>query len=112
VLISTITFAQIRVMSHNMLNFPDGNISGRVDTLENIIDYFQPHLLMIQELQNESGLIDVTDMMDNLGYGDFENAPFVVQQSDPGNPYKLQQGIVFDRNVMRLHSQDQIITSE
>lgn len=94
-----------------MLNFPDGNIAGRVDTLENIINYFQPHLLMIQELQNEVGLTDITDMMDNLGYGDFENAPFVVQQSDPGNPYKLQQAIVFDRNVMRLHSQDQIITS-
>jgi exonuclease III len=98
-------------MSYNILNFPNGNISGRVDTLENIVDYYQPHLLMVQELQTESGLTDITDMMDNLGYGDFENSPFVAQQSDPGNPYKLQQAIVFDRNTMRLHSQDQIITS-
>jgi endonuclease/exonuclease/phosphatase family metal-dependent hydrolase len=98
-------------MSYNILNFPNGNISGRVDTLENIVDYYQPHLLMVQELQNEAGLTDITDMMDNLGYGDFENAPFVAQQSAPGNPYKLQQAIIFDRNTMRLHSQDQIITS-
>lgn len=98
-------------MSYNILNFPNGNISGRVDTLENVVDYYQPHLLMVQELQNESGLTDITDMMDNLGYGDFENSPFVAQQSDPGNPFKLQQAIVFDRNTMRLHSQDQIITS-
>ena len=111
VLICSIGFAQIRVMSYNILNFPDGNIAGRVDTLENIIEYYQPHLLMVQELQSENGLTDITDMMDNLGYGDFENAPFVSQQSDPGNPYKLQQAIVFDRNVMRFHSQEQIITS-
>jgi hypothetical protein len=49
-------------MSYNILNFPDGNIAGRVDTLENIIEYYQPHLLMVQELQSENGLTDITDI--------------------------------------------------
>jgi endonuclease/exonuclease/phosphatase family metal-dependent hydrolase len=109
-MISVPSAAQLRMMSYNLLNFPDGNIAGRVDTLANIVDYYQPRVLAIQELQNEEGLIQISTMMNALGYGNFTYAPFVAMQSDPGNPYKLQQGLLFDTDLLTLKSQSQIVT--
>ncbi|MFZ4784926.1 MAG: endonuclease/exonuclease/phosphatase family protein [Flavobacteriales bacterium] len=109
-IVSVPSTAQMRMMSYNLLNFPDGNIAGRVDTLANIINYYQPRVLAIQELQNEAGLVQISTMMNSLGYGNFTHAPFVAMQSDPGNPYKLQQGLLYDTDMLTLKSQSQIIT--
>lgn len=97
-------------MSYNMLNFPTGNIQGRVDTLEKIVDYARPHLLMIQELKSAQGLASVTDMMNSLDYGDFQHSEFIEQQS-PGSPGNLlQQAIVFDTEKLRLKSESVVLT--
>jgi endonuclease/exonuclease/phosphatase family metal-dependent hydrolase len=102
--------AQLRVLSYNLLNFPTGNLAGRLDTLANIIDYTRPHLLMIQELKTAEGLDDITDMMNDLGYGDFTHPGFVPQQS-PGSPLNLlQQSIVYDAEVLRLKSSSVVLT--
>jgi exonuclease III len=105
------TNAQIKVMSYNLLNFPTGNFIGRVDTLRPIIDFYKPQLFLIQELKTEDGLIEIADMMNDLGYGTFTNAPFIAQQSDPNNPYFLQQALVYDTDIFTLAFQDEIITS-
>jgi exonuclease III len=102
--------SQVRLMSYNMLNFPTGNLPGRVDTLQKIVDYYRPHLLMIQELKTAEGLADVADMMNTLSYGDFEHSTFVPQQSDAGSPYPLQQALVYDQSIFTLKSQSEIIT--
>ena len=72
---------EIRMMSYNLLNFPTGNLEGRVDTLNNILDYYRPHLFMIQELKTAQGLSDVTDRLNDLGYGSFDHGTFVPQVS-------------------------------
>ncbi len=102
--------AQIRLMSYNMLNFPTGNLQGRVDTLENIVSYTRPHLLMIQELKTAEGLAEVTDMMDDIGYGNFASSTFLSQQSAPGTSNPLQQAIVYDLNVFRMKSESYVLT--
>lgn len=102
--------AQIKVMSYNLLNFPTGNFQGRVDTLRPIIDFYKPQLFLIQELKTEDGLIEIADMMNDLDYGTFTNAPFVAQQSDPNNPYFLQQALVYDSEMFTLAFQDEVIT--
>ncbi len=101
----------LRVMSYNLLNFPLGEIVNRLDTLEKIVNYVQPDLLMIQELKTEQGLLDITAMMDSLGYGDFANSAFVPMQSDPGNLYELQQAIIYNQDRFTLKSQYEIITA-
>jgi exonuclease III len=98
-------------MCYNLLNFPTGNLQGRVDTLQNIIDYARPHLLMIQELKTEQGLADITDMMNDIGYGDFAHSDFIPQQS-PGSPGNLlQQAIVYDTEIFRMKSEGVVLTN-
>ncbi len=98
-------------MSYNLLNFPTGNLDGRVDTLYNILDYHRPHLLMIQELKTSQGLSDVTDRMNDLGYGTFEHGTFVPQvSSGGGGDFPLQQNIVFDTEIFQLKSESYILT--
>jgi hypothetical protein len=108
--LTSVSCAQIRLMSYNMLNFPTGNLQGRVDTLENIVSYTRPHLLMIQELKTAEGLAELTDMMDDIGYGNFASSTFLPQQSAPGTTNPLQQAIVFDLNVFRMKSESYILT--
>ncbi len=103
--------SQIRLLSYNILNFPTGNIQGRTDTLKKIVEYSRPHLLMLQELKTEEGLADITDMMNDLDYGDFAHANFVPQQS-PGSPGNLlQQSIVYDTEVFRMRSEGVVLTN-
>jgi endonuclease/exonuclease/phosphatase family metal-dependent hydrolase len=98
-------------MCYNVLNFPTGNLQGRADTLANIIDYARPHLLMLQELKTAQGLADITEMMNDIGYGDFAHSTFVPQQS-PGSPGNLlQQAIVYDTEVLRMRSEGIVATN-
>jgi exonuclease III len=102
---------EIRLMSYNLLNFPTGNLEGRVDTLANILDYYRPHLLMIQELKTAQGLSDVTDELNDLGYGSFDHGTFIPQvSSGGGGDFPLQQNLVFDTNILRLKSEGFITT--
>lgn len=104
------SYSQIKVLSYNLLNFPTGNLQGRVDTLRNIIDYTRPNLLMVQELETAEGLQSITDMMNEIGYGDFAHPEFIPQQS-PGSPSnQLQQSIVFDTEIFRLKSDGVVLT--
>jgi exonuclease III len=98
-------------MSYNLLNFPTGNLEGRVDTLNNILDYYRPHLLMIQELKTAQGLSDVTDRINDLGYGSFDHGTFIPQVSGGGGgDFPLQQNVIFDTNILHLKSEDFITT--
>lgn len=102
--------AQIKLVCYNLLNFPTGNLQGRADTLRNIMDYARPHLLMIQELKTAEGLQEITDVMNEIGYGDFAHPEFIPQQS-PGSPLNLlQQSIVYDTEIFRLKSAAVVLT--
>jgi len=110
VIASITTQAQIKLLCYNLLNFPTGNLQGRADTLKNIIDYTRPHLLMIQELKTAEGLQEITDVMNEIGYGDFSHPEFIPQQS-PGSPLNLlQQSIVYDTEIFRLKSAGVVLT--
>ncbi|MDZ4822687.1 MAG: T9SS type A sorting domain-containing protein [Flavobacteriales bacterium] len=103
--------AHLRLMSYNLLNFPTSNITTRIDTLEKIVDYYKPHLFLIQELENESGLLSITDMMNTLGYGNFASGTFVPQQSnDGGGDNPLQHAIVYDMNSLVLVNESVVLT--
>lgn len=95
----------LRVMSYNLLNFPDGLMPNRIDTLAIILDYYRPDLLMIQELRNGTALEAIEDKLDNFGYGNFSTSEFVAGPNDP-----LNQAIVFNQNKLRLKEQIEIPT--
>jgi exonuclease III len=97
-------------MCYNVLNYPTGNIAGRVDTLSNIIDYYRPDLLMLQELKTEQGLIDTKNMMNEVGYANFEAAPYIPQQSNPFSDFPLQQSIIYNSEIFGLAEDSFILT--
>lgn len=113
IVVSSITMSaqtNIKLMCYNVLNYPTGNIAGRVDTLRNIIDYYRPDLLMLQELKTEQGLIDTRNMMNEIGYASFDNAPYVPQQSNPFSDFPLQQSIIYNTEIFGLAEDNLILT--
>ncbi len=102
--------SNFRVMSYNLLNFPQGQMPSRIDTLEIILDAYRPDLFMIQELKSEAGLNQIEDALDNLGYANFAAAEFISQQSTPGTPNPLQQSLLFNQSKFGLKDQGYVIT--
>jgi hypothetical protein len=100
----------IRVMSYNLLNFPSPNPPGRVDTLAKILSYYQPNLFIVQELRSESGLFQINQKINSLGYGSFSYAPYMPLMSDPFASQAQVQALIYDRDLFSLKSQFPILT--
>lgn len=104
----------VRVMVYNLLNYPDGSnscsnntiISGRQDTLKKIIDYIQPDVLMVCELQHGPGGISILNSALNTdGKSNYAMAPFIPNNSGASNLnngfyYNVDQ---FSMNENTLH---------
>ncbi|MFZ6052013.1 endonuclease/exonuclease/phosphatase family protein [Halocola ammonii] len=112
VLSSSISLAQtdIKVMSYNLLNFPQGDMPNRVDTLKKIVDYYEPDLLLVQELKAESGLDQATLACNEMLDANYLQGEFLPQQSNPGTSWPLQQNLVYNSEMFTLKSQDFIQT--
>ncbi len=105
-------FAQddIKIMSYNILNYPTGgNIVNRIDTFSKILDYYEPDLLLLQELKSEQGLDDIEQELNNL-FGNYRAGTYVAQVSNPSNSWRLQQNIVYNESVFKLVG-EQVITT-
>ncbi len=99
----------IKVMSYNILTFPEEGGIDRTDTLGKIIRYYEPDLFFIQELKSEQGFLDIladfNDWKDN-----YDGGTYVDQISNPSNSWRLQQNIIFNKNLFSLIEEEVIVT--
>ena len=113
VLCSLLSTAQttLRVMDYNLLNFPEPNPPGKVDTLAKILAYHPVDLLICEEIRTEIGANMVLDQALNVdGETRFSMAEWEPMHSDPGADYFLQQIIYYDHNKLTLKEQGYLIT--
>ncbi|MGB0368580.1 MAG: T9SS type A sorting domain-containing protein [Flavobacteriales bacterium] len=111
VLAQGVSAQQITLMSYNVLNFPEGNIPGREDTLRTIIDVVQPDLFLIQELESDSGLqLILNESFANLS-ANYEATTFVPQQSNPTSDHPLQQAMVYNADLFGMAHEGRLMTS-
>ena len=94
-------FAQsdIKIMSYNLLIYPEGEMVNRIDTLSKILDFYEPDLLLVQELKSEQGLQSIAEELSAL-FGDYKAGTYVPQVSNPANSWRLQQNLVFNEAVL------------
>ncbi|MBI1193208.1 MAG: hypothetical protein GC205_08540 [Bacteroidetes bacterium] len=98
----------VRVMFHNLLNFPDPVPAGRADTFAVIADYVQADLLLVCELKTAAGADALLNRGLNVaGTSDWRKAAFVPDGSAGG----LLQNLVFYRqDKLALYRQSRIKT--
>jgi len=111
VIYGTSTFAQsdIKIMSYNLLIYPEGEMVNRIDTLSKILDFYEPDLLLVQELKSEQGLQNITQELNAL-FGDYKAGTYVPQISNPVNSWRLQQNLIFNEAVFELVDENVIET--
>ena len=104
-------FAQrdIKVMSYNLLIYPQGEMVNRIDTLSDILEFYEPDLLLVQELKSEEGLDNIAQELNAL-FGNYKAGTYVPQISNPANSWRLQQNLVYNENVFELVSEQVIET--
>ena len=111
------TEIDLRVMSYNLLNFPNGrndcsantNIPARWDTLEKIAHYYLPDVLMVCELQNQFGADQIINQsLNSNGFSNYAAANFVLDQS--GQSSDLNNMFYYNADKLELYAQTEIIT--
>jgi len=101
--------SDIKIMCYNLLNYPEGEMVNRIDTLSKILDFYEPDLLLVQELKSAQGLQDIAQELNAL-FGDYQAGTYVPQISNPANSWRLQQNLIFNEALFELVSEDAIVT--
>ena len=108
----------ISVMSYNLLNYSSGRndcgantlVPNRWDTLEKIVHYYLPDVLMVCEIQNDTlGVNQILNAsLNSNGYSNYAAADFVLNQSPGGTNFNNM--LYFNSNKLTLYSQAEIGT--
>lgn len=99
----------IKVMSYNVLTYPELGGLDRQDTLGKIIRYYQPDLFLIQELKSEEGFLGIVEEF-NEWENHFAGGTYVDQISNPSNTWRLQQNLVYNTDIFSLIEEEVIVT--
>ncbi|MGB9721346.1 MAG: T9SS type A sorting domain-containing protein [bacterium] len=67
---------QLRIVSYNLLNFPNTMGYERIKYFRQIMDYLKPDILVVQEMQSEFGMELFKDSVVNLVIPGFSLVPF------------------------------------
>ncbi len=67
---------ELKIVSYNLLNFPENYGYQRLKYFRQIMDYVKPDLLVVQEMQSEQGMILFRDSVLNHIQNDFSFVPF------------------------------------
>ena len=108
----------LRVMAYNLLNYPDGRddcdsntvVLSRWDTLQKIVQYWKPDILMVCELQTENGAnLILSDALNQNGVIHYSAANFVPNQSTIVTT--LNNMFYYNSNKVTMLAQDEILTT-
>jgi len=111
-LIGQIIFSQtqLKLMSYNLLDFPEAIPNDRTPILKNILGSIQPDILMVCELETEAGANDILNTALATPDNRYAKANFVINQSG-SYPGDLQQLVFYNTQKLNLTGQSEIITS-
>jgi len=101
---------QLKVMSYNLLDFPEALPNDRTPYLKNILDAIQPDILMVCELETEAGANTILNTALATADNRYAKGTFVVNTSGsyPGN---LQQLVFYNSHKLILTNQTEVKTS-
>ncbi|MFT4533910.1 MAG: hypothetical protein ACJA1A_000046 [Saprospiraceae bacterium] len=109
----------LRVMSYNLLNFPNGKddcgasntvVPNRWDSLANINTYLNADILMVCELQNSAGADSILSRSLNInGKTKYMAANFIANQSSTNTD--LNNMFYYNSEKVVFYSQEEILTA-
>ncbi len=111
-LIGQIIFSQtqLKLMSYNLLDFPQAPPANRENNLKTILNNIQPDIFMVCELQTEAAANTILDTSLQTTDNRYARANFVINQSG-SYPGDLQQLVFYNTKKLSLTGQLEIITS-
>lgn len=99
---------QFKIMTYNLLEFPEAPPSNRELILNDILSHHQPDLLAVQELQSPNGADLISNAAFNYTTANMQSANFVYNTSGGNN---LNQLLFYNADKFDVVVNDQISTS-
>jgi len=111
-LIGQIIFSQtqLKLMSYNLLDFPEAIPNPRENYLKNILDNIKPDVFMVCELETEAGANLILNTSLATSDNRYARANFVINQSG-SYPGDIQQLVFYNTQKLNLTGQSEIITT-
>jgi len=108
----------LKIMSYNLLNYSTGRddcgantvVPARWDTLEKIVHYYLPDILMVCEVQNDTvGVNNILNKsLNSNGYSNYEAAKFILNSSPGGTNFNNM--MYYNQQKLTLYKQLEIPT--
>ena len=84
----------LTIMNYNILRF-NGNSSQRAEYIKTVIDYVKPDLIVLEEIEDQSGI--------NLLLNDFLNKDSEVFAAGPlPNSQWMKSGIIYNLSLIHI----------
>jgi len=99
---------QFKIMSYNLLEFPEAPPDNRELILNDILAEVDPDLLLVQEVQSPTGADLINDFSFNYTNKNFQSAEFIFNTSGGNN---FNQLLFYNADLFEILSTDQIQTS-
>ncbi|MDC8004619.1 T9SS type A sorting domain-containing protein [Aureisphaera galaxeae] len=100
---------RVKMMFYNLLEFPEGQAAwNRELLLREIINTYEPDILMVCELQSQEGADEILEVSLNDGEVVYTAPPFVDNQSGGAD---LQQLVFYREDKFQLLQTDIIVTN-
>ena len=97
---------QIKVMSYNLMLYPNDGPANRKTHLQYILNTYQPDILITCELEDEPGADEVLNYC--LGTQDYAMGSFIYNQS---GSYFLQQMVYYNKHKFELIYETAVVTT-
>ena len=99
----------LKTMFYNVYRFPVATPLNREVILRDILAEYHPDLLMVCELESETGANLILDSALQNGHADFARAAFVPNQSEPTDT--LQQMVFYNKVKLELVREAYLLTT-
>ena len=108
--ISQLLFAQdvLKMMAYNVLRFPSDSLANHQDSIEVVLQYYQPDILMVCELKTEVGAdLILNGALNENGIDHYARANFILNQS--GANTELNNMLYYNSDKLALLEQNTIL---
>ncbi len=98
-LLSGVSYAQVKIVSYNLLNYPGSDTAARNPYFRTVINSLNPDILVVQEITSQSGVDGYLSNVMNVGRTDYSAGTFINGPDTDNGIYYRNDIFIFLSNT-------------
>ena len=94
-----VTYAQVKIVSYNLLGYPGSDTATRNPYFRTVINSLNPDILVVQEITSQSGINGYLNNVMNVGRNDYDAGTFIDGPDTDNGIYFRNDKFIFLSNT-------------